>query len=451
MTELPTLDSRTRPCFEIVLPYRGADAVATGDEPRFSNAFAALDGVRTRGRLRSLLATVLALVVICCSLVLGPDAQAQSAQPAAEQLEQLVAPIALYPDALVAQILAAATYPTEVVQAWIWTQQHSVLQGQQKVDWLDLQSWDPSVKALTDFPTVLDSMNVNLGWTSALGDAYANEPDAVLGAVQVMRQRAQAAGRLQSTSQQTVTTTQDRSIAIEPASPDVIYVPAYDPWLVYGNPLAVYPGWVGVPGAFYSGPGLDFGSGIGIGLIASAGWGWGHWGFDWHDRRVLHDHVPYLSHGPTFAHRHDGGAPFDHRAGAPDAIGERGPERAPGLAQPPRAHDREVAHTGAFSGFDHGGIVRGNSARGRSSLGEGFHTGGLPGGGMRGGAFHGGGALAGGAPIGGSAHIGGGFGGGAHIGGGFGGGAHIGGGLGGGGGHIGGGFGGGGGHGGGHH
>jgi uncharacterized membrane protein YgcG len=353
--------------------------------------FESLDATRLRGIMRSLFRHGPFLVVLCCALVLATAAHAQATQPPSEEIDQLVAPIALYPDPLVAQVLAAATYPVEMVEAWRWKQAHSALQGQALADALDSQPWDPSVKAITQFPALLDSMNANLSWTSALGDAYANQPDSVLGAVQVMRQRAQSAGRLQSTSQQTVTT-QDQSIAIEPASPDLVYLPAYDPWLVYGDPLAVYPGWVGVPGIFYDGPDLYFGLGLGVGLFAGAAWGWNHWGFDWHDRRMLHDHAPYASHGPTFAHHHDGGGAHpDHRAGDSGAILGRGPERSPGFTQVPRGQNHAIAGAGAFSGFDHGGVVRGYSARGQSSLGEGFHTGGLPGGG-----FHGGGGFAGG-------------------------------------------------------
>ena len=115
----------------------------------------------------------------------------QPVQVPAEQLQQLVAPIALYPDELVAEILAASTYPTEIVEAERWLQQNSSLKGAQLAGEVDKQSWDPSVKALTQFPSVLANMDKNLSWTSALGDAYFNNQQDVLNAVQVMRQRAQ--------------------------------------------------------------------------------------------------------------------------------------------------------------------------------------------------------------------------------------------------------------------
>jgi hypothetical protein len=129
----------------------------------------------------------------------------QAAQLTPAQLQQLVAPIALYPDALAAQILAAATYPEEVVEADRWMQQHTGVQGEQLAQAVDQQPWDPSVKALTQFPSVLANMDKNLSWTSSLGDAYINQQQDVMTAIQVMRQRAQQAGNLQTTSQQKVT------------------------------------------------------------------------------------------------------------------------------------------------------------------------------------------------------------------------------------------------------
>src|ERR1700678_4009933 len=128
-----------------------------------------------------------------------------AAMPTPDQLYQLVAPIALFPDNLVAQVLAASTYPDEVTAAYTWLQQNSNLQGQQLLDAANEQPWDPSVKGLTQFSDVLQQMATNLSWTSALGDAYFNYPTSVMNAVQVMRERAQQSGNLKSTQQQTVT------------------------------------------------------------------------------------------------------------------------------------------------------------------------------------------------------------------------------------------------------
>src|SRR5438552_501687 len=201
-------------------------------------------------------------------------------QESPEQLQQLVAPIALYPDALVAQVLAASTYPTEIVEADRWMQQHPDLKGEQLAQAVNQTSWDPSVKALTQFPSVLASMDKNLSWASALGDAYVNQPQAVFDSVQTMRKRAQQAGNLKTTAQETVAT-QGQTIVIQPANPDVVYVPTYDPWIVYGPPLAVYPGWVAFPGVYAVGPGISFGVGFGVGFFGGFGWGWNHWAADW--------------------------------------------------------------------------------------------------------------------------------------------------------------------------
>src|SRR5882762_1642872 len=170
----------------------------------------------------------------------------------AEQLQQLVAPIALYPDELVAEVLAGATYPTQVVEANRWLQDHKNLQGKQLADQVDKQPWDSSVKALTEFPSVLANMDKNLSWMSSLGDAYMNQQQDVTDAVHSMRQRAHKAGHLNTNDQEKVTT-QGNTIVIEPANPEVVYVPAYDPWLVYGEPIVAYPGWYPVPGIFLAG------------------------------------------------------------------------------------------------------------------------------------------------------------------------------------------------------
>src|SRR6202167_1321490 len=161
----------------------------------------------------------------------APDAQAPTyTQQTAEQVQQLVAPIALYPDSLVAQVLAAATFPEQVVEADRWVQSHPDLKGDALGQAVDQQPWDPSVKALTGFPTVLGNMDKNISWTSSLGDAYYNQQQDVMDAVQAMRKKAEAAGNLKSTQQQTVTDDPYGDVDIAPADPAVVYVPAYDPW-----------------------------------------------------------------------------------------------------------------------------------------------------------------------------------------------------------------------------
>ena len=350
----------------------------------------------------------------------APAQTAQSPTPRVqqtpEQLQQLVAPIALYPDSLVAQILAASTFPEQVVEADRWLQAHLDLKGDALCKAVDPQPWDPSVKALTAFPSVLGNMDKNLSWTSSLGDAYYNQEQDVMDAVQVMRGRAQESGNLKTTAQQTVTT-QGSTIIVEPAAPDVVYVPAYDPWVVYGDPIVAWPGWYPYPGIWYDGPYLWFG-GVGFGI----GW-FGGWGCDWHDDHVIHDHQRYYSRSNTFYNRnnfyrdrdergrvsdgrgevHDdhGGArdragsgarpsngnmagrgDFENRPGATARPFNGDPQAARGYADP---HGQSGVRSGAFSGYDHGGQERGFSQRGGASFGGGgFHGGG-------GGGFHGGG------------------------------------------------------------
>ena len=284
----------------------------------------------------------------------------QAAQKSPEQLQQLVAPIALYPDALVAQILAAATYPEEIVEAERWMQQHAGLEGEQLGREVDRQSWDPSVKALTQFPAVLANMDKNLSWTSSLGDAYVNQEQGVMNAVQVMRQRAQKAGNLASNAHQTVSR-QGTTIVVEPADPQVVYVPQYNPWLAYGPPIGVWPGWYGYPGLFWDRPGIGFGVGLGIGFFGGFGWGWHHWGADWRHAAIVHDHRTYITHSRTFINR---------RALAGRGRGRVGPVGG-------FSHGGHIGRrSGAFGGFHHGGVTRGFGARGRSSFGGGFHRGG---------------------------------------------------------------------------
>ena len=230
--------------------------------------------------------------------------EAPQGQPLdAEQLEQLVAPIALYPDALVAQMLAGATYPAQVVIADHWRQARSNWTADQIAAEADAQTWDPSVKALTAFPQVLAQMDQNLQWTVDLGNAYYNQPQDVLQTVQVMRERAQAAGNLESTAQQTVYQDQG-NIEVAPANPQVVYVPAYNPWAVYGQPVSPYPGFslVGALGAFFGSSPVRFGLGMAMGAFTHTSWGWLGWGLNWLTQSVLFQHSNYASHSTSVAH-----------------------------------------------------------------------------------------------------------------------------------------------------
>ena len=308
----------------------------------------------------------------------------QAAQQSSEQLQELVAPIALYPDALIAQILAAATYPDQVVEAEKWMAENKNLQGDQLAQEVNKQPWDPSVKALTQFPAVLANMNQNLAWTSELGDAHLNQQQELSQAIQTMRQRAKQAGNLQTTPQEKVKT-KGQTIVIQPTDPEVVYVPEYDPWLVYGAPLGIFPGWYPYPGLFLDGPGIAFGLGFGVGLFAGFGWGWHGWGYDWHHGgRVEYNHNTYISHSRTIVNRNN----FNSSRGNFNHAAESGGRSSGGRGS------SAGMRSGAFSGFNHGGVARSNSFRGQSSFG-GFHGGGFGGGGFHGGGggggFHGGG------------------------------------------------------------
>ena len=222
-----------------------------------------------------------------------------------EQLNDLVAPIALYPDPLLSQVMVAATYPLEVVQAFQWLQKTPGLQGADLTSAAAEQNWDPSVQALVVFPDVLKRLNDDISWTTALGNSFLAQQQDVMDAVQRMRAQAQQAGKLQSTPQETVTTDNEDGrgyIEIEPANPDVIYVPVYDPAWIWGPPLYYpYARWYYPPrSVIYGGVGFGFGGGINIGLAFGGGWhGWGGWGWrpGWGTRTVIVNN--------SFIHQHN--------------------------------------------------------------------------------------------------------------------------------------------------
>ncbi len=246
----------------------------------------------------------LLLIGLFVALAPAADAQTQPAQslPAstsavplkAEELDQLVAPIALYPDALLANVLMASTYPLEVVEASRWADANKNLKGEALKSAADKQTWDDSIKQLTATPTVLSMMSTKLSWTQKLGDTVlAQQPD-VMDAVQRLRTKAQANNKLQSTKEQKVsvkTESNRQVIVIEPTEPNTIYVPYYDPGVVYGAwPYAAYPpyyfppypGWV-AGGVIATG--LAFGAGVAVGVWGS-NHGWWGGGFNWGNNNI---------------------------------------------------------------------------------------------------------------------------------------------------------------------
>lgn len=242
----------------------------------------------TRSIVAALVLTVMHITIAHAQTPTSPASGQSQQLLKAEELDQLVSPIALYPDTLLAEVLMASTYPLEVVQADRWATENKALKGDQLKAAVDKQSWDESVKSLVATPSVLSMMSTKLDWTQKLGDAVlAQQPD-VMDAVQRLRTKAQANNKLQSTKEQKVSVKQEQSkqvIVIEPTVPDTIYVPYYDPGVVYGGwPYPDYPPYYFpapgyVPGAILA-TGIAFGAGYALGRWASGGyWGGGvNWG-----------------------------------------------------------------------------------------------------------------------------------------------------------------------------
>ena len=215
-------------------------------------------------------------------LAIPPGAWAQQAAQAPvfkqEELDQILAPIALYPDSLVAQILMASTYPLEVVQADRFAKQNASLKGEALTKALESQSWDASVKSLVNFPQVLTMMNAKLDWTQKLGDAFLAQQKPVMDTIQSLRAKAKAAGNLMTTKEQTVIV-EKKIIKIEPASPQVIYVPAYNPTVVYGAwPYPAYPPYYYYPpGYVATATAFSFMAGMAVGAAWGYAWGNTNW------------------------------------------------------------------------------------------------------------------------------------------------------------------------------
>ncbi|MGW8185792.1 MAG: DUF3300 domain-containing protein, partial [Desulfobacterales bacterium] len=180
--------------------------------------------IRMRNFSRAL-ALILAFTMVIPAETFGQQADQKAFKP--EELEQILAPIALYPDSLLAQVLMASTYPLEVVQADRWAKQSTNLKGDALTAALEKQTWDPSVKSLVNFPEVLTMMSEKLDWTQKLGDAFLAQQKEVMDTVQKLRQKAEEAGNLKTTDEQKVVVEQEK-IIIEPASPEVVYVPTYN-------------------------------------------------------------------------------------------------------------------------------------------------------------------------------------------------------------------------------
>ena len=211
------------------------------------------------------------------------SAQNQAAKISPDQLDSLVAPIALYPDPLLAQALAASTYPLELIQLQQWLDKNKNLKDKALADAVAKESWDPSIQALAALPDVVKRLADDIQWTTDLGNAFLAQQSDVMDAVQRMRKKAQDKGNLKSTEQQKVETQVIDSksmIIVEQADPQVVYVPSYDPVVVYGAPVYPYPPIYYPPAGYYAaGMAISFGIGIAMGAFWGGGWGWGcGWG-----------------------------------------------------------------------------------------------------------------------------------------------------------------------------
>jgi len=357
-----------------------------------------------------------------------------------QELDQLLAPIALYPDALLAQVLMASTYPLQVVEAERWVKSNSSLKDKALEDALQKQSWDPAVKSLAVFPQVLTMMSEKLDWTQNLGDAFLAQQKDVMVTVQSLRQKASAQGNLKSTEQQVVTTEKVESttiIKIEPAKPEVVYVPTYNPSVVYGSwwwpsypPYAYYP-----PGYVAGGALLGFTAGV---IVGGALWGGVNWGrgdvdinvnrynnfnrtnisnSNWQHNAANRGAVPYKDRATSqqygrgqsanaqsreeFRGRAEAGQQSIQRGDVSrDFVGGSGARTGQGsgagrASASPTSYsgNRDFSGTGNRSSFDTGGggsQARSHSSRGNSSMSSARSSGYGGGGGARGGGGGGG-------------------------------------------------------------
>lgn len=288
------------------------------------------------------------VIAVVCSLLLVPgdfslfasqDAQGapqeQAAKVPPDQLDSLVAPIALYPDPMLTQTLVASTYPLEIIQLQQWLTKNKNLKDKELAEAVKKQDWDPSVQAMASLPDVVKQMAENIKWTTDLGNAFLAQQSDVMDAVQRMRKKAQEKGNLKSSEQQKVETKvveNKQVIVIQQASPEVVYVPSYNPTVVYGAPVYAYPPITYPPPGYYAaGMAISFGVGVAMGAAWGGGWGYGAgWGHNDVDINVNNNYVRNSNvnnvnrpanqpaGGNKWSHnpQHRGGAPYSDRATA---------------------------------------------------------------------------------------------------------------------------------------
>ena len=357
--------------------------------------------------------TRLLALLVAMSVIVSGTARAQADPPPLkpEEIEALVAPIALYPDDLLSQVLMASTYPLEVVQAARWSKANPNVKGDAALKAVESQTWDVSVKSLVAFPQVLEPMDQKIDWTQKLGDAFLADQKAVLDAVQRLRAKAQAAGNLKTTEQQKVVVEQ-QVIIIEPAQPNVIYVPAYNPTIVYGPwiypaypPFYWPPSPIWYPGGWVA-AGFAWGAGFAIGNAIFGGCNWGRGdvninvnkavnidrnfnrnnigsGGQWKHDAGHRQGVAYRDNASRQKYGKDiGGAAnrqdFRGRDGAGDRAGDRPGDRAGdrggaadrgGMGDRAGAGDRGAGVADRGGGMDRGGAGRDNAFSGVGNAG----------------------------------------------------------------------------------
>ena len=337
-------------------------------------------------------ATFRSLLVMLCTVALMPgetiayvpfpqatqasSPKEQAPKIAPDQLDSLVAPIALYPDPLLAQTLAASTYPLEIVQLQQWLEKNKKLKDKALADAVAKQPWDPSIQAMAGLPDVVKRLADDIQWTTDLGNAFLAQQSDVMDAVQRMRKKAQEKGNLKSTEQQKVETkvVENKSvIVVEQANPQVVYVPSYDPYAVYGAPLYPYPPIYYPPAGYYAaGMAISFGVGVAMGALWSGGWGWGcGWGGNnnitvnrnnnFNRNTNINGGNRTGNVGNNWQHRpeHRGGAPYGDRATA-DRFG--GTTRGDSLSNRQAGARQQVGREGGnLAGNRTGGGVDGGS------------------------------------------------------------------------------------------
>jgi hypothetical protein len=309
-----------------------------------------------------------------------------------DQLDSLVAPIALYPDPLLAQVLAASTYPLEIIQLQQWLAEHMDLKDQALQDAVQKEDWDPSVQALASLPDALKQLADNIKWTTDLGNAFLAQQSDVMDAVQRMRKKAQDVGNLKSNQQQKVETKTVENktvVVVEQADPQVVYVPSYNPTVVFGPPVYPYPLIAYPPlGAYVAGAAISFGVGVAIGAAFHGGWGW-HCGWG-HNNVNINRNNTYVRNSNfnrtgnnTWQHnpQHRAGTPYSNQAVANRYGGTtRGSSQAARQSSARQNIGQEKARGQQFGGPSRSGGESSFGRGGRGNGGQGSFGGGAGGG-----------------------------------------------------------------------